>query len=538
MPIVPIREVGAIGVISDISPYDLPSTVFSSARNVRFKNKKVTRSSVFKALATAHTFATAAPLGVIDASENGSDGCIVVPLSDGVLYQIYNGVITLPSPTVAWPATNYQVTSTMLGEVTYLSSEDGNPLYRLAPSAGLFQYIPGWTATDKCVALRSFKDFLIALNVTKAGVKYRNMVKWSNAAQNGAPPADWDVTDPASLAGENILNDANGELLDGVPMGPSFMLYGSEETYRMDYIGDPFIFTTSKLFSDLGVMAKNCVVDIDTKHYVFGKNNIFLHDGMQKVSISSSKVRNRIYKNLDYSMKHKCNVWHNKNNSEIVFAYVSTASEAQWSKDNTLGCNEAAVFNYVDQTWSFIDLPGVVGAVETSIPVSETWATLGNWDTLSGTWGSMEGLSPRATVVVSATNGVVPNQIYFMDDYEVGYLANPVVSSILWPAYAEAIYKDVDEAGVTLSDRVLVSKIMPQIQTSTANAIVNFSVGQSTNAMSAISWSASKPFNATVDYKINYRVNGRYIALRMDIPNDVYAEWSGYDIELSKIAGR
>ena len=41
MPNFPIRDLGQIGVVSDVSPYNLPVNGFSSGFNVRFDEGKV-----------------------------------------------------------------------------------------------------------------------------------------------------------------------------------------------------------------------------------------------------------------------------------------------------------------------------------------------------------------------------------------------------------------------------------------------------------------------------------------------------------------
>jgi hypothetical protein len=40
------------------------------------------------------------------------------------------------------------------------------------------------------------------------------------------------------------------------------------------------------------------------------------------------------------------------------------------------------------------------------------------------------------------------------------------------------------------------------------------------------------------DYKCDFRVNGRYLLLKFEIPSSVDAEISGYDIDLDVISER
>jgi hypothetical protein len=82
----------------------------------------------------------------------------------------------------------------------------GSPL--LTPGGLAFANIPAWNANWRAAALRSYKSFLIALNVTKAGVNFPSLVKWSDVAPNNVAPTTWDETDTTKLAGENPLSQA------------------------------------------------------------------------------------------------------------------------------------------------------------------------------------------------------------------------------------------------------------------------------------------------------------------------------------------
>ena len=48
--LMPIRNVGDIGVVTDILPSALPTNAFTKAKNVRFDEGKVARSPVFRSI--------------------------------------------------------------------------------------------------------------------------------------------------------------------------------------------------------------------------------------------------------------------------------------------------------------------------------------------------------------------------------------------------------------------------------------------------------------------------------------------------------
>src|SRR5690349_5298369 len=50
MPMLPIRNLGELGVIRDPAPYDLPPNALSKGRNVRFRYGRIERSPIFTLL--------------------------------------------------------------------------------------------------------------------------------------------------------------------------------------------------------------------------------------------------------------------------------------------------------------------------------------------------------------------------------------------------------------------------------------------------------------------------------------------------------
>lgn len=540
MPILPIRGVGDIGVITDIRPYDLPVTAWAKARNVRFRNKKISRSSVFKNLNTSVTF-TATPVIAVDASVSGSQGCVVIPQADGVIKQLFNGLVTDVSPTLpVWGTLTSRVTATRLGGVTYLNSEEGGPLYRSKPADLSFSRLPGFGTNYKAKTLRSYRDYVIGLNVTKDSVRYPNMIKWSDVVQAGSPPPNWDVTNLASHAGENVINDARGALVDGLALGNTFILYGSEETYRMYFIGTPLIFAVEKLFDDLGVNGQDCAVEIDGKHYVFGNDQIYMHDGVQKISLSDGKVSEKIFGSINFSKRDDCFVFQNPSQSEIFFCYPSTSDEVKWSSNDVTGCNEAAVYNYTTGVWSFVDLPGITSALMASFPIDTTWNDLGTWATTVGTWRSYEGSEPQLPVVLSSGNPAMAHaaQLYFMDNLKDGFLSNVADSRFLFDGYVETSIKDTDDMGGTLASTKLVSNLFPQALALSPDAYMSISIGSAKTTSSPILWSNPVLFYPETDYKCDFRVTGRYLTMKFIIPALVDVMFSGFDLNISVVAER
>jgi hypothetical protein len=450
-----------------------------------------------------------------------------------------NGTLIDVTPAGVLGLSYEQVTSCILGDITYVNRPADRPIYREDPSDITFTVVPGWVATDRAFSMRAYKDFLVALNVTKTGVEYPGMIKWSDAAQVGAPPTNWDVASPASLAGELILNDLKGVLLDGAPLADSFIIYGDNQTFRMDFVGEPFIFRTSLLFDDSGAIAPNCSVNHDGRHYVFGKDDIFVHDGMQKQTIASGKIKDFLFSDIDYVNRGKCFAYHDKINDEIGFCYVSVSDDAPWTSDVTLGCNRAAVYNYRYDTWTFVDLPGAIAWNTTAQAPDLVWeASEGIWADSTSSWRALAGRPSRTVVLASVGNGTVVAQAYHLDGLAEGRLSNTLATDILWTAYASALYKDMDELGAELYGRKLLRRLVMQVSTSDPADTLLFRFGKSRNASRAVTWDEYITITPWESSKLDCRVNGKYLHFEVIFPIGVQAIFNGYDADINLIAGR
>lgn len=127
--LLPIRNLGAVGVVSDTSPYDLPLNAFSKAVNVVFDEQRAQRAPVFKPLYGAFrspkTFAemttgadlttatfenavggVAAPQRFIGSYSTAKAESVLVADVDGTVREYLNGNLAIVSPFSSTPVTN------------------------------------------------------------------------------------------------------------------------------------------------------------------------------------------------------------------------------------------------------------------------------------------------------------------------------------------------------------------------------------------------------------------------------------------------
>ena len=541
MPTVPVRNLGAAGIVSDIHPYDLPSNVFSAGVNVRFENGTVSRGpvsrSVFDLTAYDPTFSPGYVFNVPPAI-TGNESLVTIASDYSKAYEIVGSTVIniTASAMSATSDTLAPTTHSFLGAVTYLNKRSHVPFMRRQADAA-FVPLSNWDSDWRCAVLRPYKDFLIALDVRKGAAEFPQMIKWSDITQYGDAPPSWDATLTTNSAGENILNEMKGRVLDGLGLRDTFMLYGENEVWAMNYTGGAFIFDFRKRFDDVGVIAPNCVVEVDGQHFVFDRNDIIVHDGASKRSLAHGKNKDFIFRGLIRDLQHLCFVTHNPALNEIMFAYPSQDRLVGFANPTT-GCNRAAVYNYRRDNWTFYDLPNVNSATYAVVETGQTWASAGatSWADMGGTYMVDTAFNDRHLIMASrldASQAITASRLIGFDLISGSRLARPVVTELLRDAFAERIGIDLDEAGVQISAYKSLLKVYPQAVVTEGEGGITFQFGA--NDVPALSpvWDVAQSFDPLVDYQLNVRSAGRYIAHRLRHTGNADFSYSGFDANVT-----
>ena len=285
-----VRNLGDVGVISDLSPWNLPINAFDFALNARFDEGKVKRAVVFKSLGTTST----SNIGrfILAGTEASGFDKVIIASTDYTLYEYSPSANTYTQKLAGGGSfnSNEQYTGIVFDSGFYLTRPDRIPQYLSMTSSGNFANLANWDATHRCKVLRSFNGFLVAFNITKASTTFPTMVKWSDLKVGGSNP-DWDITNPSLLAGENTLADMPSEIVDALALRNSLYIYSRNQIWRMDFIGGNDVFSFNRVFDKVGLINSNAVVEAEGRHYCFGLDDIYTHDGTSKISIADGKSK-------------------------------------------------------------------------------------------------------------------------------------------------------------------------------------------------------------------------------------------------------
>ena len=361
------------------------------------------------------------------------------------------------------------------------------------------------------------------------------MVKWSDLTGFGAPPGDWSIDSTTNSAGENIVNEMQHTIVDGLDLRNSFVIYCTNSVWAMDYTGGQEIYQFTKLFDESGVIAPNCVVQVGGQHFVFDRNDIYVHDGVQPRSIADGKVREFVFNALDTSRSDLCFVMHDAKLSEVRFCYPSSDRLVGFVNPTT-GCNRAAVFNYANGTWSFYDLPNVTGSCRSSIVSGKSWEDDQDltWDAAAGLYSSTEGDESQHVLLVSRTDpsqGLSTSRLYGFDLVAGGLLTIPVEPEALRPAFVERTGIDLDSAGKNLTQYVHLQAIWPQATIEVPqDAYWQFGGYDFVNAEPL--WSDRTTYDPSTEAKIDVNEAGKYLAYRFAVGGIGDFKLSGFDVQL------
>lgn len=501
----PVRQLGERGINTDLPPYELAINEFSAGRNIRFANgsaQTMPLPTVKEALAETPVW---------------GDGWIaggapkLAYASATKLYVKDTGAFADKSGAV-YSAGDWQ--SEVWGESIIFNNGIDAPQI-LEPADVTFKALPNWPAGRTAKTIRAYKNFLVALGVTEGGNSYPNTPFWSTEAEPGAVPATWDVTDTTALAGANPVDSGAGELLDCAPLGNANILYSADATYIMLFTGGQYVFSFDRLFNQ-GIIARNAVAAFEKYHFVVGSTEIFIHDGNTTRPIAHRRVNKTFYSELAQRDKVRCVANHK---TKEVWVYYSTS--------DTGSANRALVYNWLDNTFTFVDLPGVVcAAFAPRLGEVTTWADLAGttWAELTQSWGEL------------ADTSIYPVMYYFTDTelQESDFLATTGATQTV---YLERTGIDLDDflPGVPTKQWKLLKQLVPQIS---GTGIVAITIGGSDTPMGPVRWRTPTQFNIDTDLKVDVRVKARYLAIRIQSAGSGFWRLTGWDVDLTPVDGR
>lgn len=274
-----------------------------------------------------------------------------------------------------------QFTAAVIGGLPVINHPFLNPFtwdFQAAKCADLI----GWPAGTKCRAIRAFKYHLIAMNVSDSNGDFGEYLMWSDAAAAGELPKTWTPAS-ANEAGFNALSATKGQIVDGLTMRDEFFIYKNNSIYAMRYVGGQFVFNFRHVLDNIGLMARNCVVNAGSFQAFISETDVMLFDGQSAVSISDNACSEYLHRYIDTSATHKTLIAYDQEANHILICLPSAASGE---------VDQALVYELSSKKWGKRDLPNIAFIAKGLITGyyggnSTSWAdATETWQTKDGKW--------------------------------------------------------------------------------------------------------------------------------------------------------
>lgn len=524
MAIVSSATPGAIGLVLDTAPAELPPEAWSFAENIRFANSAAQVMLGDQQLAIS----TAQLEYALPTLYGAGEGASWLLASGTKAWAWENPDLTevTPSGVTGLVGTGLNWSGGTLGQVTFLNNGLQKPWAWMSNDPlTLMVELANWPASTTAQCLRSFKQYLVALDVTKGVSRYPTLVKWSHPADPGTVPVSWDETDPTRDAGEHTLSETPGVCVDSVPLRDVNIIYKTDSVWGMQLIGGVFVFRFYKIFGDFGAAKMNCAVEYSSgKHFVFTGTDVMIHDGTSARSITTNRVKS-LFKLISSTQLLTCYVVAHPAMNEVWLCW-------RRAEDNVLAADTALIYNHSENTWTLRKLPDyryiAPGRVEQA-PTDVTWDDLddtSSWEEDGILWGETENISSSLRLLGLGTLSMV----------WVDGLVSGMSTAKLERTYVGIPIRSGKPPDLSVVK--FVSRVWPRIK-GTAGTKLKITFGVANSVAKEPVWKAVKTFTIGTTEKLDLTLTGKMMAIRLEIDptSPVQSAWSyhGMDIDVQPV---
>jgi hypothetical protein len=188
---------------------------------------------------------------------------------------------------------------------------------------------------------------------------------------------------------------ASGRILDGQELQGQFFIYKEASTWRVQFIGSPFVFSFHSFMENTGILASRClgITSDGLNHVVVTQDDMIVHNAISATSLLSKRMRRYLFNRIDSNNFDTSFMFPNPSFDEMWFCYPSTGA---------LEPDSALIWNYKYNSFSEATGIDFRAAEIGTIPVTGlTWAqqTLA-WANDTAPWAS----SKRRRIVIANPN--------------------------------------------------------------------------------------------------------------------------------------
>lgn len=494
----PEIDFSSTGLITDVPAHKLRPGTWSESLNVRAKDSSVQGVFDFNDSVILHDSDAVISAGNLVAitqfTPAGSSNLVLAYIVDGtdgfchvVTYNtvtfVYNNVTNSTTDQKFTYNEKYTPQIFVFNEMLIVNpAYDSPPQYTDASlTSGSLNELPNWNTIDDgdssaLVAriVRPFNNRLIAMNIYEEhlsgsgdDVSLPVDLLWSSVVTSIGSLANvqWQVSS-TNTAGDAFMISTPGKILDGLQLGPYFIAYKEDAVIQVRETGDTFVLSFETIFEDDGIYSSGCVSAIgNNQHIVWGNFSTYVHDGQtQKKDLSKGIIQETLFNDVKPLERDRSFMFKHSRDNEVWFCYSDSSNSGN-------GTNKAFVLDYETQLWHKRDVPQLLDLTETELNGSV----------------KVYGASPdNLNIQLLSSTAYVTGGYFIQKENSLG----------------TTMFKQVSSYFPNSEDTVLIS------------------LDGTTNIGDTASYT-NQTFTPSTDYKLDKRVSGRYLNVRVTMNGTV-----------------
>jgi len=526
-------NVGAIGVIRDLPYYDLPQDAWSDAQNIRFQDGRIEKMAGESEVFEGSVSVMGSPYWLLPVQTDTSffwlyPGSATAWATDGDAHAALNsaGVAFSMSDNVGWNGGvigGLAVINNGVDEPQVWTPSLSNTLKPLQYDGSAGTTWATASAGPLAQVIRPFKQFLVALDITENAVRNPRKIWWSHPAEPGTEPYTWDYNKTEYDAGQLELAETTDLLVDCLPLRDDNIIYKTGSTWRMSYIGGNQIFRLRREF-DFGAISDRCIKGVYNQHFVFGTDDVILHDMQSVNQVLKKKMRTWLFANIDPTNYVRSFVAANYPKSEMWICFPETGND--W-------CNKALIWNWRDNTTTIRELSGIshigYGLVDPSLESTSFDGDTGiSFDADTGTFNE-QAYNPTLSKMLQAYPHATSPKL-LLTDSDNTFNGTNMTSYVQRSGLPLGRQGSDGKIHVDLSKIKFVKAIYPQIKAANGT-VISIYIGTQMEIGDTISWSPAYSFTMGTDRKVDVRATARIISIKFETAGDVWWEMDTFGVE-------
>ena len=540
MALLPVEQIGDVGIHTDPPPYSLPPNTWSDGVNVRFTDRGVMKMPGYLEVMKNFPADKGTPMHIVfrNASYEADD-------SDMWFVFTESHIMTYVNERQEWKESAVLPAGSTVDDIwstawngPILLATNGKAMYQLLlNNEGIPDSTPlfgRWYANadgemyQVFNAIGTFKSHIIGLGTPDN--PYR--VWWSTpmGAYDGVDvdtaPNQFDYMDDTKDAGDFELNETRGKIIGGAQLGDGFIVYKEDCAYVMNYIGQPFIFGFKVMAKDVGLLNKRALAVFDGGHVFVGINDVHINNGQSIAPLLADKLQTEMFRDMNPDMYRRVFVVSGKKTTEFGVFWPSA--------DATESCDRGIIWNWLTNTLTLFDPQNPINHACEGIAPKEA---LKVWGEYSGTeYQEYGGTWNEATTKWNEDNyGMIAQHLVLANGVDKQFYQTHAGEK----ADTEDMFSWVERTGYDLGDPggvKFVRAVYPKMEIQGGNTVDVYVCGQM-SPDAPVSWEGPYAFNPDTQSKVSCRVSGKYFGVKFQSTGDFTWRLHGYEFDMEQ-AGR